>query len=84
MDEARQLRRRQRMNIIVARVIPVILTGIIAYASWVFVGPLCGITRPRTRAATSSSADCEQWTISSTLRQVPECPSASLSASPCP
>lgn len=40
---AKELRRRQRNNQAVARCIPVFLICATIYASWVFVGPLCGM-----------------------------------------
>ncbi|QIW94785.1 hypothetical protein AMS68_000303 [Peltaster fructicola] len=41
IDEHERLRKRQRTNIIVAKFIPVFLILVVAYASYVFVGPLC-------------------------------------------
>jgi hypothetical protein len=40
--DAKELRRRQKTNQAVARCIPVLLICVVIYASWVFVGPLCG------------------------------------------
>jgi hypothetical protein len=40
--DAKELRRRQKSNQAVARFIPVLLICAVVYASWVFVGPLCG------------------------------------------
>jgi hypothetical protein len=40
--DAKELRRRQKSNQAVARCIPVLLICAVVYASWVFVGPLCG------------------------------------------
>ena len=40
--DAKELRRRQKSNQAVARCIPVFLICAVIYASWVFVGPLCG------------------------------------------
>lgn len=40
--DAKKLRQRQRTNGVVAKCIPPLLTAIVVYASWVFVGPLCG------------------------------------------
>lgn len=40
--DPKTLQRRQKSNKAVAKCIPPLLIAIVAYASWVFVGPLCG------------------------------------------
>jgi len=52
--DAKELRRRQKSNQAVARCIPVILICAVIYASWVFVGPLCGRS-PTGRSAQNNS-----------------------------
>jgi hypothetical protein len=40
--DVKELRRRQKSNQVIAKCIPVFLICVVVYASWVFVGPLCG------------------------------------------
>ena len=63
--DAKQLRRRQKSNQAVAKCIPVFLICVVAYASWVFVGPLCGKQRQSQIATHSVLANNAQWNTSS-------------------
>jgi hypothetical protein len=66
--DAKELRRRQKSNQAVARCIPVILICAVIYASWVFVGPLCGGSSPDGQHGIPTNH--AQWNTSSIHRRM--------------
>lgn len=70
--DAKELRRRQKSNQAVARCIPVLLICAVVYASWVFVGPLCGEYTACRMAVSNTLTNNAQWNTSSTRLKMPE------------